>query len=162
MEILDGVQSEEEYGDEGEEEMLINEKSVTDVGGDEDESEEAPPSESLEIEEEAQEDIGEFEEDEYERLAQIRRENEHKKDEFRDKMEEYLEDEGERDKMVENFDEKVRYINDMLKNEAKHQEDSLEQRLQARKNKRKAQQAAIDAKNAENLEKLGKMEREKE
>ena len=59
-----------------------------------------------------------LEESEIERLAQIKREQEKRKGEFKDKMVDFVGDEQERDKLYKNFEDKMRQLDNMLKNDS--------------------------------------------
>lgn len=69
-------------------------------------------------------------------MIKIRKEQEKRQVEFKNKMGGFVEDEGEREQIVEGYDNRMRNLDHQIKNEAKRQEDSLETKLANRKNKK--------------------------
>ena len=74
---------------------------------------------------------------EMERQLRIKRVQDLRKNDFKDKICDLVDDEANRDKLIDGFDEKMRSLDNMLKNENNRQENSLADKLADRKNRRK-------------------------
>jgi hypothetical protein len=95
-----------------------------------------------------------------EQMAILNNQISDRKDQYRGKVGEYA-PEGDRSLLVENYDEKMRYIKDLLANEAKHQSDSIEAKMAARRSKRRNADEKAHEKNADRLGKLHELKEER-
>lgn len=56
---------------------------------------------------------------------------------FKDRINDLVEDDTDRDKLIDGFDDKMRSLDHMLKNENQRQQDNLDGKIADRRNRRK-------------------------
>jgi hypothetical protein len=74
---------------------------------------------------------------EMERHLRIKREQEKRKDHFKDKICDLVDNEEDRDRLIDGFENKMRSLDHMLKSEADRQQEALAAKLAARKARKK-------------------------
>ena len=67
----------------------------------------------------------------------LKRDQAKRKNEFRDKISDLVEDEASKDSLLDGFDNKMKSLDNLLQSEMSKQQDALKAKLEARKNKKK-------------------------
>lgn len=83
---------------------------------------------------------------EIERQLKIKREQSKRKNEFKDKICDLVDDEQQRDNIIEGFDKKMRSLDDLLQSEMDRQNDALKAKRAARRNRKNEALAVINEK----------------
>lgn len=98
---------------------------------------------------------------ELERQLKIKRAQDRRKNDFKDKICDLVDDEESRDKLIDNFDEKMRGLDNMLKNENKRQDDALAAKMAERRNRKKQAVTQAQEATAAKEDEIERLEEEK-
>lgn len=99
---------------------------------------------------------------EMERQLKLKRDQAKRKNDFSSKVSDLIEDEKDRDNLIEGFDSKMRALDNMMKSEAEKQEEALREKLREKRLRRKAAEKEVKDKTAGLEMQVFELERQKE